>query len=46
MENKREQTRSIEIDKPVMVAFFKSLPCALICCLRQQHFDACVLDGM
>lgn len=44
MENKREQTRSIEIDKPVMVGFFKSLPCALTHCILQWRFDASVQD--
>ena len=46
MKNKRDQTRSNEIDKSVMVGFFKSLPCALMCCFQQRHFVACDVDGV
>jgi len=40
MENKGEQTRSIEIDKTVVLSFVKSLTGALTCCQWRHRLVA------
>jgi hypothetical protein len=46
MNTLRDQIRSLRIEKAVLGSFFKSLPGALMCCLRQQRFVSSHADHL